>query len=149
MEAGAEEALQGMLNCLEPDPCDRKERELIVRAILALAPDGWRGIDHGLQDKARKTIPSECHCEQNALCGIFLPAPFPSLPFPYFLRFQFTLCVPSFHIHLLPTFLRFLQRRLDVYLMTSTDFVTYSKFLSRGDLGASIVTRSSFFSSQD
>lgn len=53
VEAGAEEALEGMLTALEPHPEDRKERELLMRAIKALAPDGWRGEDHGLQDKVR------------------------------------------------------------------------------------------------
>ena len=54
VEAGAQEALQGMLNELEPD--DRKETEMITRALAALEPDGWRGVDHGLRD--------EVHCSQ-------------------------------------------------------------------------------------
>lgn len=50
VEAGSEEALKGMLENLDDD--DRKEREMITRAITALQPDGWRGIDHGLRDEA-------------------------------------------------------------------------------------------------
>lgn len=51
VEAGTQEALQGMLNELEPD--DRKETEMITRALAALEPDGWRGVDHGLRDEVR------------------------------------------------------------------------------------------------
>lgn len=50
VEAGAQEALQGILSNLEAD--DRKEREMVTRAITALEPDGWRGQDHGLRDEA-------------------------------------------------------------------------------------------------
>eukprot|EP00904_Undaria_pinnatifida_P001545 jgi/Undpi1/11391/HiC_scaffold_30.g13688.m1 len=52
VEAGTQEALQGMLNELEPD--DRKEKEMLTRALAALEPDGWRGVDHGLRDEARR-----------------------------------------------------------------------------------------------
>lgn len=51
VEAGTQEALQGMLNELEPE--DRKETEMITRALAALEPDGWRGVDHGLRDEVR------------------------------------------------------------------------------------------------
>lgn len=50
VEAGARDALEGMLNELEST--DRREREMVTRAITALEPDGWRGVDHGLQDEA-------------------------------------------------------------------------------------------------
>lgn len=30
---------------------DKKEKELIARALTALEPDGWRGVDHGLRDE--------------------------------------------------------------------------------------------------
>lgn len=51
VEAGVEEALEGMLASLQPD--DRKERELVTRTLAALMPDGWRGIDHGLQNEVQ------------------------------------------------------------------------------------------------
>lgn len=51
VEAGAVEALEGMLSNLEPT--DRKENEMVVRALTALEPDGWRGVDHGLRDEVR------------------------------------------------------------------------------------------------
>ena len=54
VEAGTQEALQGMLNELEPD--DRKEKEMLTRALAALEPDGWRGVDHGLRDEARREV---------------------------------------------------------------------------------------------
>lgn len=47
--AGTQEALEGMLSNLEPG--DRKEREMVTRALTALEPDGWRGVDHGLKDE--------------------------------------------------------------------------------------------------
>lgn len=42
--SGTLEALQGMLDRIEDN--DRRERELVVRAINALAPDGWRGLNN-------------------------------------------------------------------------------------------------------
>lgn len=50
VEAGTAEALEGMLKNLEYT--DRKEKELVTRALTALEPDGWRGVDHGLRDEA-------------------------------------------------------------------------------------------------
>lgn len=44
------EVLEDMLSKLEPT--DRKEKEMVVRALTALEPDGWRGVDHGLNDEA-------------------------------------------------------------------------------------------------
>lgn len=49
VEAGAYEALKSMLDKLDPN--DLKEREMVSRAITALEPDGWRGIDYGLQEE--------------------------------------------------------------------------------------------------
>lgn len=49
VEAGAYEALEGMLNKLDPN--DLKEREMVSRALTALEPDGWRGVDYGLREK--------------------------------------------------------------------------------------------------
>lgn len=54
VEAGAREALEGMLGELEST--DRREREMVTRAITALEPDGWRGVDHGLQDEASSSV---------------------------------------------------------------------------------------------
>lgn len=51
VEAGTVEVLEGMLENLEHT--DRKEKELVVRALTALEPDGWRGVDHGLRDEVR------------------------------------------------------------------------------------------------
>lgn len=51
VEAGTVEVLEDMLSHLEPT--DRKEKELVVRALTALEPDGWRGVDHGLRDEVR------------------------------------------------------------------------------------------------
>lgn len=51
VEAGTVEALEGMLDRLEHT--DRKEKELVTRALTALEPDGWRGVDHGLKDEVR------------------------------------------------------------------------------------------------
>lgn len=48
VEAGAKEALEGMMSNLEPS--DRKERDMVTRALIALEPDGWRGVDYGLRD---------------------------------------------------------------------------------------------------
>ncbi|CAN0550196.1 unnamed protein product [Ectocarpus sp. 12 AP-2014] len=48
VEAGTAEALEGMLKNLEYT--DRKEKELVTRALTALEPDGWRGVDHGDED---------------------------------------------------------------------------------------------------
>lgn len=44
-----------MLDELQPQ--DGKEKELILRAIHALGPQGWRGVDHGLRDEVRRAIP--------------------------------------------------------------------------------------------
>lgn len=49
VEAGTVEVLEDMLSKLEPT--DRKEKEMLVRALTALEPDGWRGVDHGLRDE--------------------------------------------------------------------------------------------------
>ncbi|CAN0106197.1 unnamed protein product, partial [Discosporangium mesarthrocarpum] len=43
VETGAIEALEKMYQNLSPE--DFKERELVERALAALEPDGWRGID--------------------------------------------------------------------------------------------------------
>lgn len=58
VEAGAREALEGMLGELEST--DRREREMATRAITALEPDGWRGVDHGLQDEASDCYSRAC-----------------------------------------------------------------------------------------
>ncbi|CAN0035469.1 unnamed protein product [Ectocarpus fasciculatus] len=50
VEAGTVEALEEMLKNLEYT--DRKEKEMVTRALTALEPDGWRGVDHGLRDEA-------------------------------------------------------------------------------------------------
>lgn len=60
VEAGAREALEGMLGELEST--DRREREMATRAITALEPDGWRGVDHGLQDEASDRVSCSRTC---------------------------------------------------------------------------------------
>lgn len=50
VEAGTVEVLEDMVSKLEPT--DRKEKEMVLRALTALEPDGWRGVDHGLRDEA-------------------------------------------------------------------------------------------------
>lgn len=54
VEAGTVEVLEGMLEHLLIEDTDRKEKELVVRALTALEPDGWRGVDHGLRDEVRR-----------------------------------------------------------------------------------------------
>lgn len=54
VEAGTVEVLEEMLDHLEHT--DRKEKELVARALTALEPDGWRGVDHGLRDEVRKAV---------------------------------------------------------------------------------------------
>lgn len=41
--------MEGMLSNLES--ADRIEKEMVMRALTALEPEGWRGVDHGLRDE--------------------------------------------------------------------------------------------------
>ena len=66
VEAGTAEALEGMLEHLEQT--DRKEKELVDRALTALEPDGWRGVDHGLRDEVRETLVHNSMCPATASC---------------------------------------------------------------------------------
>lgn len=68
VEAGTQEALQGMLNELEPD--DRKETEMLTRALAALEPDGWRGVDHGLRDEVRRDVRDVCAMRCVVMCDV-------------------------------------------------------------------------------